>query len=68
MLLLFSILTPWWDVTKVIKYLVALDCDKDVIFKDLILILTMLLQLTAVARTAEIYLLVVTEAAVQRCS
>ena len=68
MLLLFSILTPWWDVTKVIKYLVALDCDKDVIFKDLILILTMLLQLTAVARTSKIYLLVVTEAAVQRCS
>ena len=50
------------------KLLNTLDCDKDVIFKDLILILTMLLQLTAVARTAEIYLLVVTEAAVQRCS
>ena len=47
-----------WDVTKFTKYLVTLDCDKEVSFKDLISTLTMLLPLISVARTSEIYFLV----------
>ena len=46
------------DVTKVTKYLVTLNCDKEVSFKDLNLTLTMPLSLISVARTSGIYFLV----------